>query len=231
MFTGLVQHVGEIAEVSETPAGVRLEVDIRGWTPGYGVTIQQGDSISVSGTCLTVCETPAGGRLHFDVVQETLDKTTLGTLKPGGRVNLEPSVTPGQPMGGHFVQGHVDGVGEVVRVQDDAADWRVTVRAPQACVSALVPKGSITVEGVSLTLAVVDGDTFEVALIPTTLEHTTLGALNPGDRVNLEADVLAKTVVTTLKQMGIAPDGSTHRPSLSVGMLRDAGFLVHDAAE
>jgi len=192
VFTGLVQAVGVIIRAEPTAAGRRLVVDPGAWTHRPA----PGESISVSGACLT----QAGafeGRLVFDVVPETLARTTLGAREPGSRVNLERSLAAGDLIGGHFVQGHVDGVGTVERVRTDG-EWRVRVAAPEAVAAYLVPKGSIAVEGVSLTIAAVDGDAFEIALIPTTLAETTLAELREGDRVNLEADTLAKTVATLL---------------------------------
>lgn len=200
MFTGLVQAVGRVASLAPSPAGVRLAIDFAPWTHRPAV----GDSISVSGCCLTaaaVGDGPGGGaRVEFDAIPETLAKTTLGRLAAGSRVNLEHSVTASTLMGGHFVQGHVDGVGVVEHVQA-TADWRVRVRTPDGLRRYLTPKGSITVEGVSLTLAAVGpgGAWFEVALIPVTLERTTLGGLKLEDGVNLEADILAKTVVQYLE--------------------------------
>ncbi len=194
MFTGLIQAVGVVRSAEPCATGRRLVIDPAGWEHRPAA----GESISVSGACLT----QAGeftGELVFDVVPETLAKTTLGGLSEGSRVNLERSLAAGDLIGGHFVQGHVDGVGIVERVETEG-EWRVRIGAPEAVAGYLVAKGSITVEGVSLTLAAVDGDSFEIALIPTTLEETTLDALAAGDRVNLEADMLAKTVAALLER-------------------------------
>ncbi len=202
MFTGLVQAVGTVRRLEPSPAGVRLEVEPVGPPGGWGYVPGLGESISVSGCCLTVAGV-GGGAWAFDVVRETLSKTTLGGLAAGSLVNLEHSVTPTTLLGGHLVQGHVDGVGVVERV-DRGADWRFRVRPPAGLMEYMTPKGSVAVEGVSLTLAAVDAAAgwFEVALIPTTLEVTTLGGLREGDRVNLEADAMAKTVVHWLKNFG-----------------------------
>ncbi|MBL0922212.1 MAG: riboflavin synthase, partial [Phycisphaerales bacterium] len=155
---------------------------------------------SVNGCCLTAASVE-GSRVWFDVVSETLSKTTLGSMVAGGRVNLEHACRADALMGGHIVQGHVDCVGEVARVQADPEDWRVVVRAPRAFMEWVSPKGSVTIEGVSLTVAALDveRDEFGVALIPVTLEQTTLGGLRAGSRVNLEGDVIAKTVVHWLR--------------------------------
>lgn len=204
-----------------------MVVDPAGWRHGPGL----GDSISVNGCCLTVAlepraAGPGGDRLVFDAIPETLSKTSLGELKPGSKVHLEHAVTASTLLGGHVVQGHVDGVGVVMQVQTTEG-WRIRVRPPlplghqlsshesgvaatsargegeasHDCMEFLTPKGSVCIQGVSLTIAALDPAErwFEVALIPTTLEKTMLGALVAGDRVNLEFDVLAKTIVHWLR--------------------------------
>jgi riboflavin synthase alpha subunit len=147
----------------------------------------------VSGVCLTAVGAD-NGRLAFDVVPETLSRTTLGRLQAGGTVNLEPSLRVGDPLGGHVVQGHVDAVGHVRSVAPDGDSRRIQIDAPESVVRYCLEKGSIAVDGVSLTVAALDDEGFEVALIPHTLAVTTLGRLKPGDEVNLEADVLGKVV-------------------------------------
>ena len=199
MFTGLVQAVGSVAATIPDGHGLRLEIDPCGWPHRS----QLGDSIAVAGCCLTVAADP-GERLVFQAVPETLSKTTLGGLRVGARVNLERSLAAGDPIGGHFVQGHVDGIGRVTSVLQ-GADWRLRI-APGAEISPfLAPKGAICVEGVSLTVAAVNPAEgwFEVALIPVTLEKTTLGALKADDLVNLEADILAKTVVHYIRHFAL----------------------------
>jgi riboflavin synthase len=212
MFTGLVQAMGTVRERSQTPSGIRLEVEPTGPRGTWGYRPAPGESISVSGCCLTIAA-PAGGRpgcslWAFDIVPETLAKTTLGGLGQGSLVNLEHSVTPATLLGGHLVQGHVDGVGTVDRV-DRGEQWRLRIRPPAGLMEFMVPKGSVALDGVSLTLAAVDPEDgwLEVALIPTTLEVTTLGALRAGDRCNIEADSMAKTVVHWLKHFGRGPGG------------------------
>jgi riboflavin synthase len=197
MFTGLVQAIGTVSVVAARPKGVRLGVDVGSWR--YGRKAAAGDSVSVAGVCLTVVAKPASGVFLFDVVQETLDKTRLGSLAEGERVNLEHAATASTLMGGHIVQGHVDGVGRVAKVQD-GEDWRVWIDLPKGKIgremaSALVSKGSVCVEGVSLTVAGLTKRGFWVALIPTTLAVTTLGELEVGRAVNLEMDVMAKLAV------------------------------------
>ncbi len=178
MFTGLVREVATVASYEDG----RLVVE-------SATTAELGDSISVDGVCLTVVEA-GGGRLSFDVVPETLDR-----VKPfGRRVNVEPALRAGDPLGGHQVQGHVDGVGHVTAVEPEGEGVRVRIEASAELLRYCVEKGSITVDGVSLTVAAVDETGFEVALIPHTLAETTLSELAPGSLVNLEMDVLAKYV-------------------------------------
>jgi riboflavin synthase len=195
MFTGLVQAVGTVAQVTPNASGTRFLIDPRPW----GHTPRLGDSIAVSGCCLTVAAIE-GGLWGFDAVPETLAKTVLGKWRPGTRVNLEHAATPTTLMGGHIVQGHVDGVGEVVSVLQ-GADHRARVRPPAGLMEFVSPKGSICMDGVSLTIAGLDPGAgwFEVALIPTTLEKTTLATLAPGGACNLEADAMAKTIVHWLR--------------------------------
>src|SRR5262245_823034 len=185
MFTGIVRERGRIASLHQESEGVRLEIDAPETASQLGV----GDSVSVSGTCLTATQI-ANGTFSVTAVPETLDRTNLGRLRAGDEVNLEPALHAGDPLGGHFVQGHVDTVGRIA----SAVDGRVWVETPRVILRYCVEKGSITVDGVSLTIAGLRDDAFEVALIPHTLEVTTLGALEPGDEVNLEVDVLAKYV-------------------------------------
>ena len=199
MFTGLIQAVGSVASISPTATGVRIVIDPRGWayTPALG------DSIAVSGACLTVAAFAGPSARHwcFDAIPETLAKTTLGSLRPGSPVNLEHALTPSTLLGGHFVQGHVDGVGTVESIDTAHGQWRVTVRPPASVMRYMVPKGSVCLAGVSLTIADLTADTLTVALIPVTLEKTTLGTLQPGDKINIEADVLVKAVVATVERV------------------------------
>ena len=199
MFTGLIQHKGRIREARPGRSSTRLVVDGDGWS----IVPAAGDSIAVNGVCLTLAELGPGHVFHFDVVPETLRVTTLGLLGPGAEVNLESSVTASSLMGGHIVQGHVDGVASVIGVVD-SGEYRVRLGVPGDLMRFMVPKGSVTVEGVSLTLAGVDpeAEAIEVALIPVTLRATTLGLLKEGDRVNLECDVIARTVVHYLRHYG-----------------------------
>ncbi len=193
MFTGLVQCIGTVASPPEpTASGIRLRVGA-----GWSHTPREGASIAVDGCCLTVID--EGEHMSFDVVGQTLSATTLGTLRAGSAVNLEHAVTPATLLGGHVVQGHVDAVARVVSVAPSASDYRARIEIPAGGAGLLVSRGSITVSGVSLTIAELGDTWFEVALIPTTLKETTLGCLRGGDSVNLEYDVLAKLVARHLE--------------------------------
>jgi riboflavin synthase len=185
MFTGIVRELGTVVSFD----GSRLVVNAAETADGAAV----GDSVAVAGVCLTVVEA-AGGQLAFDVVPETLSRTALGRIETGSSVNLEPSLRVGDQLGGHVVQGHVDAVGRVRSVALEGDSRRVWIDAPETVVRYCIEKGSIAVEGVSLTVAAFDDDGFEVSLIPHTLAVTTLGRLESGDEVNLEADVLGKVV-------------------------------------
>ncbi|MEM1165697.1 MAG: riboflavin synthase [Planctomycetota bacterium] len=198
MFTGLVQAVSRVVSLESIEAGRRLVID----APAWEAPIRPGDSIAVDGCCLTLApsteHTPESGRLAFDVIPETLSKTTLGALTTGDEVNLEPSLRAGDPIGGHFVQGHIDGVGHVLAVQNDPSDWRLRVHPPEHIMNSMVPKGSIALAGVSLTLAALGTNWVEVALIPTTIAETTLGRYTEDAPINVEADVLTKAVAHLL---------------------------------
>jgi riboflavin synthase len=185
MFTGIVREVGTVAAFD----GSRLVVAATETAEDATV----GDSVAVAGVCLTVVES-RDGRLLFDVVPETLSRTALGRLTEGGSLNLEPSLRVGDRLGGHVVQGHVDAVGRVRSVTPEGDGRRVWIDAPGEVLDYCVEKGSVALDGVSLTVAALDDEGFEVALIPHTLAVTTLGRLRPGDEVNLEADVLGKVV-------------------------------------
>ena len=210
MFTGIVEELGTVAAVADHGDAVRLSI--------AATTVLEdaalGDSVSVNGCCLTVAtvSTTAPASFTADVMRETLDKTTVGDLATGDRVNLERAVTPTTRLGGHIVQGHVDGTG-AVRRRTPSEHWDVVeVEAPADLLRYLVPKGSITVDGISLTVVDVLADGFTVSLIPETLARTTLGFRKPGDRVNLEADVIAKHVERLLQSRQPRPP---HREELS----------------
>jgi riboflavin synthase len=198
MFTGIVEELGTVAAIEDQGDAIRLTIAASTVLGDAGL----GDSIAVNGCCLTVA-TRDQETWTADVMQETLDKTSLRGVSPGDRVNLERAVTPQTRLGGHIVQGHVDGVGEVVR-RTPSEHWEVVeISLPAHLARYLVDKGSITVDGVSLTVVEAGETSFTVSLIPETLARTTLGARQVGDRVNLEADVLAKHVEKLL-QSGVS---------------------------
>jgi riboflavin synthase len=185
MFTGIVLELGTVVAFD----GSRLIVSAPETAAGAVV----GDSVSVAGVCLTAVAVEEG-QIAFDVVPETLSRSALARLEPGDRLNLEPSLRVGDRLGGHVVQGHVDAVGRVRSIATEEDSRRVWIDAPDAVLGTIVEKGSIAVDGVSLTVAAFDDDGFEVALVPHTLAVTTLGRVEPGDELNLEADVLGKVV-------------------------------------
>jgi riboflavin synthase len=189
MFTGIVRELGRVESLDGGKTGVTLRIG----APTTAAVTTVGDSVAIDGVCLTA-EAVDDGALRFHAVPETLGRTTLGGLAEGDAVNVEPPLRAGEPLGGHIVQGHVDAVGSVRALERDGDGARLTVAAAADVMRYCVEKGSITVDGVSLTVAAVDERAFEVALIPHTLEVTTLWELAPGSQVNLEADVLAKYV-------------------------------------
>jgi len=189
VFTGIVRELGRVVAADGGPDGLRLVVE----AAGTAASAAAGDSVSINGCCLTA-ETVERERMSFSAVPETLARTTLGSLAAGDVVNVEPAVRAGESLGGHFVQGHVDAVGRVQSVEAEGDGLRVFVEAPEDVLRYCVEKGSVTVDGVALTLAEIADDAFGVVLVPHTLAETTLSALVPGKEVNLEADVLAKYV-------------------------------------
>ena len=188
MFTGIVRELGRVDDVERNEAGARLRI-----SGAVASKLATGDSVSVEGACLTVAGLD-GGAFEADVMNQTLSLTTLGELTAGDPVNLEPALRAGEPLGGDIVQGHVDGVAEVVSADDDGIARRLGVRVPDGLERYAVEHGSVTLAGVSLTVAAVDGDRLEVSLIPETLERTTLRAATEGKKLNLELDVLARYV-------------------------------------
>lgn len=229
MFTGLIEAIGTVQIALPNPHGLRLLVQPP--EDHWDHQITAGESIAVAGVCLTArhhdhivphgTPLPQNQPIAFDVIPETLQHTTLTNLQPGCKVNLERAVRADTLMGGHFVQGHVDGTGTVAGIHDTPADWRIRVALPASLMEAMVPKGSITIDGVSLTIADIipplagnqaaddpePEGAVEVALIPTTLQRTTLSLLRVGDRVNIEPDMLVKSVVATVKRLGLSLPG------------------------
>jgi riboflavin synthase len=196
MFTGIVETIGIIEGIEPGADLTRLVVDAKPIVEG----VELGDSVAINGTCLTVTSI-RDGRLSFQAVQETMERTSLGDLKVGSRVNLERAVRAGDRLDGHIVQGHVDGVGTVRQMAQEGNDVRLQIDCDPELADCVVDKGSIAVDGVSLTVAALSPSGFEVALIPHTLEFTTLSDRQPHDRVNLEADVLGKYVKRYLERM------------------------------
>jgi len=202
VFTGIVEAVGEVE--SAEPAGELLRLVVR--APAIAAEARVGDSVAVRGACLTVTRAEAG-RLSFEAVRETLARTAVGELRAGSQVNLERALRAGGRLDGHLVQGHVDGVGRVAELRREGGDVRLFVACPPEVATHLVEKGSVAIDGVSLTVVGARDDGFDVALIPHTLAATTLGALRPGDRVNLEVDVLAKYVRRSVERI-LGKDGT-----------------------
>jgi len=189
VFTGIIRERGRIAAVEGDGDARRLDVD----APATAAQLAVGDSVSIGGCCLTATAV-SNGRFSVTAVPESLSRTTLARLAPGDEVNLETATRAGEPLGGHYVQGHVDGVGTVVSVEPEEEGARVRIEAAPELLRYCVEKGSIAVDGVSLTITALRDGAFEVALVPHTLEQTTLGGLEPGVEVNLEVDILAKYV-------------------------------------
>jgi riboflavin synthase len=189
VFTGIVRERGRVADLTGDDRGIRLKIEAPATAPTVGI----GDSVAVDGCCLTAVEV-TDGTIAFDAVPETLRRTSLARLERGAEVNLEAALRAGDPLGGHIVQGHVDAVGHVRSVDPEGEGVRIWFDAPADLLRYCVEKGSVAVDGVSLTIAELDDDGFAVALVPHTLAETTLGSFAPGREVNLEADVLAKYV-------------------------------------
>ena len=187
MFTGIVRERGRVVSAEANGGGMHLRVEAR----ETAAAARPGDSIAVAGCCLTTTAVE-DGNLEFDAVPETIARTNLGRLAEGAEVNLEPALRAGEPLGGHFVQGHVDGVGRVRSLEPDGEGARLSLELDPELLRYCVQKGSLTVEGVALTVAALDEDGVEIALVPFTLRETTLSALRTGDEVNVEVDLLAK---------------------------------------
>jgi riboflavin synthase len=190
MFTGLVEELGEVVSLELLPSG-GVQLVVR--APLIALEAQLGDSVAVNGCCLTVAAKP-DGLLQFDLLQETLARTSLGEVRPGGGVNLERALAAGGRFGGHFVQGHVDCTAKILGFEPKGADWRLEVELPEGAGRYFVEKGSIAVDGISLTVASVDTASFVLWIIPHTLQRTNLSLRRVGDLVNLEYDLLAKYV-------------------------------------
>jgi riboflavin synthase len=221
MFTGIIESAGKIDSLEHGPEGGRLRVALApsaAGTPDISARMKLGDSISVNGCCLTVIEFDAS---HFsaDLSGETLRRTSFGEKKPGGIVNLERPLAAGARLGGHFVQGHVDGVGRVTRLAPEGGNWWLSVRVPEDLRRYVAEKGSIAIDGISLTVARWQDGVADIAVIPFTHEHTSVHAMVQGDAVNVETDILAKYVESLLD--------ARHKPAISrvtVSRLVEEGF-------
>ncbi len=198
MFTGIIEQTGTLVSVVDTGGVRRLTVE----APGVAARLREGDSLAVSGVCLTALDVDPT-YFHADLAQETLDRTSLGALKPGAKMNLELPTAAGSPLGGHIVQGHVDGCGVMTALEPvvaetsvhfnrETTDWTLKVRVPENVRQWMVPKGSVAIEGISLTIAGIEGDTISIAILPLTYWRTNLHTLEVGAPVNVEADVLVK---------------------------------------
>jgi len=214
MFTGLIQATGVLGRLDRAGESGRLEVCAEPWAGSF----QLGESIAVQGVCLTLTEF-GGGRLVFDVLKETIDKTCLGDKRSGARVNLEKALRVGDAMGGHMVTGHVDGTGVVKTITRAGSDWAVRIACGDELLKGVVPKGSIACDGISLTIVHVDGEGFSVHIIPHTWTSTSFSELRPGDRVNLETDILGKFVRKQIEEGGLGNSRVTE------DLLRQAGFM------
>ncbi len=209
MFTGLVEEVGELVELTPTSGGLRLRI-----ASPLARELAPGDSLAINGVCLTVILT-TGSEVHTDVGPETIRVTTLGSLAPGASLNLERPLRADGRLGGHFVQGHVDAIGDIEEMRADADFHWITVGFPRHLAPYVVQKGSITVDGISLTIARLGVDRFDIQVVPYTMQHTNLSRAQLRDRVNLECDMVGKYVVRAaelagLSLAGIRPGEVTH---------------------
>jgi len=224
MFTGLIEELGTVRRLERRSDGGRLSIGARKVLEGTRL----GDSIAVNGACLTVVDLSRDG-FTVDVMAETLTRTTLGSMTPGVRVNLERSLAVGGRAGGHLVLGHVDAVGETLAVRAGGVATVLRFSLPEELVSMVAPKGSIAIDGISLTVIGADSDAFEVGIIPHTLKETTLGSIKVGSRVNLEADVLARYVQRALEVREAHGEGgragATASGGLTEDLLREQGFI------
>ena len=211
MFTGIIEKVATLKSVANTSVGRKFTIDLGELVKGTNI----GDSIAVNGVCLTVA-TLNGTIAEFDVMAETLNVSTLKKISMGAQLNLERAMAAGSRFGGHFVQGHVDGIGLVTRIEQQGGQWLVYIQPPKDILKHMLRKGSVAIDGISLTIVDIAGDQFYVSLIPTTLNDTNLASRKPGDKVNLEADIISKMINARLD--GILSSG------VSEEKLRELGY-------
>jgi len=221
MFTGIIQAIGQVQTLAPRDGDVRLTLST-GKLPLAGVI--PGDSIAVNGVCLTAIVLN-GASFAADVSRETLSLTTLGELMPGSRVNLEKALTLAMPLGGHLVSGHVDGVGEILERRQDGRSWRFSLQAPPSLARYIAQKGSICVDGTSLTVNAVRGARFELNIVPHTLEETIFGDYQPGTRVNLEVDLIARYLERLMLGDHAADPTAAATPGITAAFLAEHGFL------
>jgi riboflavin synthase len=219
MFTGIIEAVGQIQSMQPRGGDVRLYVKTAGLDLG---DVKLGDSIAVNGVCLTAVELRGDG-FWADVSQETIRRTALSRLKEGSRVNLEKALTPSSRLGGHLVSGHVDGVGKVLSLKEDARSWHFRIEAPAALARYIAEKGSITVDGISLTVNAVDGAVFDLNIVPHTMQETVMGDYQAGSPVNLEVDLIARYLERLLLGDKAAEPNRDSR--LSMSFLAENGYL------
>lgn len=216
MFTGIIVELGKIYEIQKLVQGARIKIFSKKITGISNI----GDSISVNGVCLTICEMDKSkGTVSFDVSYETLQKTTLGELKRDEYVNLEPAVTLNTRLGGHLVSGHVEGVGRIKKIEKIGNDLKIEIEAPEEILRYCIKKGSIAVDGISLTIVDVFLDSFTVVIIPHTANMTTIGLKKIGDKVNLESDIIAKYVEKFVNQ------SLNIKENRLLGKLKDYGYI------
>lgn len=221
MFTGLVEELGEVQSRQQSSSGAVLTIK------GNLVRkdLKPGDSVAVNGICLTVSRLGGAGEFYADIMPETLRRTNLHELRQGSKVNLERALRAGDRLGGHFVSGHIDGTGEIISCRREGNAEIYHFAAPPQVLRYLVEKGSVAVDGISLTVVTVEETSFSVSLIPHTAALTTLGYKKPGDRVNLEADMLAKYLEKLLAEYFPKMVGQTDKKGITISMLQEKGFL------
>lgn len=216
MFTGIIESTGSIVSTTQVGGDLRVIVDVADMDIGE---VKLGDSIAVNGVCLTAVAFDSNS-FTADVSNETISLTSLQYMKPGSSVNLERALTPTSRLGGHLVSGHVDGLGELIDMSEDARSWRLRIRAPEDLKRYIATKGSITVDGISLTVNAIDDAVFELNIVPHTWERTIIQHYKPGQKVNLEVDLIARYLERLLLNM---PEDAA--PTISEDLLRRSGFM------
>lgn len=220
LFTGIIEDIGKVKQLQNSGGDVRLEVSVGNMSLS---DVKLGDSIAVNGVCLTVTDLTAK-TFWADVSKESLSKTSMAAAKAGFSVNLEKALMPNSRMGGHIVSGHVDGLGEIVSREADARSVKFKIKAPSEIAKYIAAKGSITIDGISLTVNEVEGDVFALNIIPQTLKETTLNNANIGRQVNLEVDIIARYLERLLQGGGGTQADAASNPGLSLGFLAENGF-------